>query len=204
VSSPSALGSTSLSRRAVLASVAVGLGGSLVACTTDEATGRGDVPQPASPEPPDPDLALAAEVRREEQDALDLIEATQQRHPDLTDALATAAEIHASHVALLADAADAGESAAPVVPGTSADGGGTGSPSPSGSPSAEATPRVPANRRRAVRQVVQQEQELATRGRQHAFQAQSGAFARVLASMAAAAAQQAVVLAEVAPGKETS
>jgi hypothetical protein len=54
---------------------------------------------------------------------------------------------------------------------------------------------VPGDRARALRQVVTAERDLALATKRHAFRAQSGAFARLLGSMAAAAAQQEAVLA---------
>jgi hypothetical protein len=55
---------------------------------------------------------------------------------------------------------------------------------------------VPASRRRALRAVGSAENELSAQQKQHAFAAQSGAFARLLASMAAAAAQLSAVLSD--------
>jgi type IV secretory pathway TrbL component len=63
-----------------------------------------------------------------------------------------------------------------------------------GSPSASPAAEVPTSRRRALRAVGAAENELSAQQKQHAFASQSGAFARLLASMAAAAAQQAAVL----------
>jgi len=81
----------------------------------------------------------------------------------------------------------ASPSAAP--PGSPA--GPSPSASPTGSPT---TPDVPRDPDRAVRRLARQEDKLSLFDRQQAFTARSGAFARLLASMAAAAAQQAVGL----------
>jgi hypothetical protein len=53
---------------------------------------------------------------------------------------------------------------------------------------------VPSDPARALRAIARREDELALVDKRSAFAAESGAFARVLASMAASAAQQAVVL----------
>lgn len=140
---------------------------------------------PATPEPPrtDPDVALAAAVLAAEQGLLDRIEATVETHPRLERVLAATREVHAAHVDLLADAAP-------------------DEPSPSSSPSASASPTeqakgkhsVPDDPARALRALARHEDDLSLADKRSAFAAESGSFARVLGSMAAAAAQQATVL----------
>ncbi|MGA9748785.1 MAG: hypothetical protein WBQ50_15105, partial [Nocardioides sp.] len=73
---------------------------------------------------------------------------------------------------------------------------------PSESPEDGPTPRgpVPRDRRRAVLDLAGHEDSLALVDKRSAFAAESGAFARVLASMGAAAAQQAAALRAAAPG----
>jgi hypothetical protein len=61
-------------------------------------------------------------------------------------------------------------------------------------------PRVPARAAVALAALAREEDRLSLLGRRSAFAAQSGAFARVLASMAAASAQQARTLADAAGG----
>jgi hypothetical protein len=70
----------------------------------------------------------------------------------------------------------------------------SGSPAPSPGATSSAVPRRP---RQALADLAAAEDALALLDKRSAFAAQSGAFARVLASMAAAAAQQAVLLTEV-------
>lgn len=140
---------------------------------------------PATPEPPrtDPDVALAATVLAAEQGLLDRIDATVSAHPRLERVLSGTREVHAAHVDLLAEAAP-------------------DEPSPSTSSSASATPddaakgklSVPDDPARALRALARHEDELSLADKRSAFASESGSFARVLGSMAAAAAQQAAVL----------
>ncbi len=145
-------------------------------------------------EPPvDPDVAVAAEVLSAERSVLALVQATTTRHPALAGRLAPVAAAHEAHTALLADAVP--EEALPAPSGSaSPSDSGTSSPGPDGS--GDGTADVPRNRARALRQVAAAEQSLATHTKQQAFKAESGAFARVLGSMAASAAQHAAVLAQ--------
>lgn len=170
------------------------------------------VEQPTVPAPRrrphgiDPDVALAATVLADEQRMVDLIDATVEEHPGLRESLAQAREVHVTHVELLNDAVPEGATAAvspaasPSVspdvtpspeesPDGSADGSANDSPGASSSP-------VPRRRRDALEELASAEDALALLDKRSAFAAQSGALARVLASMAAAAAQQAVLVAE--------
>ena len=164
-------------------------GAATVAGCTPRGIDRRRRPKPSgSPTPDeDPDVTLAATVLREEQRVLDVVLATLQRHPELAATLSGARTTHQAHVALLNDA----------VPREDRPSGDTSpeatSPSatPSGTPSATAVPR---KARAAVVAVAREEDRLSLLDRRSAFAAESGAFARVLGSMAAAAAQQAVAL----------
>jgi hypothetical protein len=98
--------------------------------------------------------------------------------------LAATRDVHAAHVDLLADAAPDGPSPSAAA-----------SPSDSPSPSADTGPgRVAQDPGRALRALARHEDELSLADKRSAFSAESGSFARVLGSMAAAAAQQATVL----------
>lgn len=161
---------------------ALGLG--TAACTPyrldeDQRAGRTAGPTPATEQRSDPDVALAAGVLVAEQSLLDRIDATVAKHPRLERTLAATREGHAAHVALLSDAVprDLRSLAA----------------SPAESPSEPIG--VPRDVERAVRVLARAEDDLGQANRTSAFTTRSGSFARVLASMAAAAAQQAVVLA---------
>ena len=143
----------------------------------------------------DPDVALAAAVLTDEQDMLDRVLATLRRHPRLEPLLAGARAAHQAHVDLLTDAVpDRVRSSSAPSPSD----GTSPSVSPSVAPSTGAPPRVPARVPAALSALAGQEDRLALLGRRSAFTAESGAFARVLASMAAAASQQSVTLAAAA------
>jgi hypothetical protein len=188
----------------VLAGVAAGGAGAVAAlagCTAGDDTRRGRRGRAADAAgsegtgqsaQQDPDVAVAAEALAAERRLLELISATSSRHPGLGSRLAAARAGHEAHVALLAKASpDPGSASAPPAPMDSAS---PSSSTPSGSPTASQDAQVPASRRRALRAVGSAENELSAQQKQHAFASQSGAFARLLASMAAAAAQQAAVL----------
>ena len=181
---------TRLSRRAVLGATAAVTAGALVGCTSDEDRPR-RVTEPAPVEPSvDPDVEVAAEALADQQAMLDLLAATRERHRGLGELLAPVVAAHEAHVAMLSDA----------VPDK-----GAASPSPSPEGTSRRSTRVPRNSRKAVENVVTAEQELTTTAKRHAFRAQSGAFARLLGSMAAASAQYATVLGSApSTGKEAS
>lgn len=180
-----------VSRRAGLAGLAATLGALAVGCTTD--AGGNGVPSPGpgagagaaepsgTPVGPDPDVALAETVRAAEADLLDRIDAVVTAYPGLRGALEPTRAAHEAHVALLAEASP--------------------SRSPSPSPSTTTAPyRAAGSRTEALTALARREARLALLDKQSAFTAESGAFARVLASMAAAAAQQAVRLRDLANG----
>jgi hypothetical protein len=141
-----------------------------------------------TPAPVDPDIALAAAVLVSEQEMLDRVLATARRHPRLAASVTGALAAHQAHVALLTRA----------VP----DGSPTPTPAPTPPLTRAARPaRVPASPRSALAALAGAEDRLSATGQRRAGVARSGAFARVLASMAAASAQQAVHLSTLsAPG----
>jgi hypothetical protein len=184
-----------MSRRGALAAAAGLAASAVVGCTPERQRRRGEEPpEPVEPEV-DPDVVVAAEALANQEQILELLGATSERHPGLAQRLAPAVAAHEAHAALLADAvppdveADLTTSPTPIP---------TTPPSPTSGPEAAPT-RVPRNRARAIDRVVAAERELATATKQHAFRARSGGFARLLGSMAAAAAQNEAVLASEPP-----
>ncbi|MDX6302941.1 MAG: hypothetical protein QOF53_4155 [Nocardioidaceae bacterium] len=168
-----------VSRRTALGGAVVAAG--LVAGCT--APGSDAPPRAAGPRREDPDVALLSAVLASEQRLLDRVVATLRRHPDLpatqSAALAGARTTHRAHVALLRAGAPS-DSPSPSV-------------SASASSTATATP-VPGRAAAALLALAGAEDDQSGSVRHAALAARSGAFARVLASMAAAAAQQAVHL----------
>lgn len=188
---------TTLSRRTALLGA---LGTTTLACSPYELQTqqrpRKVRPTPTTAEAPvvDPDVELATTVVAAERALLERIDATVRRHPRLERVLAAAREVHGVHVSLLEDAVPDGDRASDEEARTP---GPTSSPTepgatPTDEPSQQA--RVPRDRVRALRAVATAEDELALTAKQSSFAAESGAFARVLASMAAASAQQSAVL----------
>lgn len=143
----------------------------------------------------DPDVALAAAVLADEQALLDRVVATVERHPRLGPMLASARSAHQAHVDLLQEAVP---DDARVAASDASSPGVSSSVSPSVSPSPT---KVPVRAAVALRAVAAAEDRLALVGRRSSFAAESGAFARVLGSMAAAAAQQATIVAAAAVGR---
>jgi hypothetical protein len=145
----------------------------------------------------DPDVALAARVLTDEQALLDRVQATRHRHPQLAQLLAPVAASHGRHVTLLTAAVpkDARPSAA-ASPGAQS--------SPSASP-APATPRpavrVPRHVHDALAVLARHEDRLGLVDKRSAFAARSGSFARIVASMAAAAAQSAAHIRSSSPAR---
>jgi hypothetical protein len=112
---------------------------------------------------------------RAEQALVDRIEVTVHHHPTLRKELHDALAVHRAHVRLLSG----------TVQGGTVRGAG---------PHRSAGPSVPGTAGAAVAAVVRSERRLEAAHVATAVRAQSGDFARVLAGMAAAAAQQAAVL----------
>jgi len=176
----------------------------------------GSRPEPLPPvhEPTpgvDPDVVVASHTLAAEQAMLDRVGAVIARHPGLQPRLSTVAVVHQAHVQLLTRAVPGSASPSGTATGTASPSPtGTASPSSSGSaspttgpssaspgPDTTEVPRKPAD---AVRWLADHENALCLFDKQQAFTARSGAFARLLASMAAAAAQQAVLLGSPAHG----
>ena len=211
-------GGTVLDRRHALGVLGAGLAATMLSgCTL------GGRPEPLPPvrEPTpgvDPDVVVAGDMLAAEREMLDAVNATMARHEGLRPLLTPVAAVHQAHVTLLTRAVPgsapspsagpsslASPSAAPpgspagpspgpspaTSPATSPAASPAASPSGSASPSASGVPPDPD---RAVRRLARHEDRLSLFDRQQAFTARSGAFARLLASMAAAAAQQAVGL----------
>lgn len=188
-----------MSRRAALAGLAAGAAGALVGCTP-RGVRLDEDPEPVEPEV-DPDVVIATEALTAQQSMIALVSATQARHRRLAVRLAPLLATHRAHADLLSDAvpeppATTPSAASPASPGSRPT---TGGPASSGSTGVDATApapvRVPRDPARAIGALAQAERELVVATKQHAFKAQSGSFARVLGSMAAAAAQHAAVLA---------
>jgi hypothetical protein len=181
-----------LSRRRALAAA---LGGSvaplaaLAGCTPNSANAPERRTERQGRPERDPDVALAATVLADERGLLGQVQATLDRFPGLAPLLGPARDAHQAHVDLL-------ESAAP-------DDAAAASPAdPSLDPSLGVPPQTPPDvplqvpqvRHRAMLALSRAESQLALVDRRSAFAAESGAFARVLASMAASAEQHATLL----------
>ena len=157
--------------------MAVGLGGCGSGTDTSPAGTADPTPTATTSAPPtpaaDPDAELVRRAREGEsqlrRDAL----RTSQRHPALRSALRRAAQVHAEHTDLLRDSLDVA-GADPV------------------------TRRVPPDPRAAARGLARRGRALAEEHARAALDSRSGPLARVLAGMAAAADQQAVVLEDLA------
>jgi hypothetical protein len=187
---------TTVTRRSALVAAAGSLVG-VVACSPNASNAparrRARANRPAEPQV-DPDVLLAATVLADEQRLLELVDATLARFPRLTDVLTPTRDAHAAHVALLEEAAP--DEPLPSASPTEA----PSTPSTTSTPGSEADgeTQVPRDRRRALREVARSEDDLALVDKRSAFAAESGAFARVLASMAASAAQQATLIRQAA------
>lgn len=186
---------SALTRRTAIGGAAAVGAAVVTGCTPsgiDRRSRKSAVAAPSTPDT-DPDVALAATVLADEQAMLDRIAATVARHPGLDGRLAAARAAHQAHVDLLTKAVP---KEARVSPSASPSQDAAPSVSPSVPPSPTAAPAVPARPPRALAVLADQEDRLSLVGRRSAFAAQSGAFARVLASMSASAAQHAVALAD--------
>jgi hypothetical protein len=119
-------------------------------------------------------VRLAVRALAAEQHQVALLDAVSRGFPALAGRLRGSRVVHERHVAVLTDAA----------------------PDPTSPPSAQPSRpvQVPGSQRAAVLAVVHAEDMLTDRHRAGAVAAASGRFARVLAGMAAASAQQAAVL----------
>lgn len=179
---PPSLPPTDPSRRALLAGLALGAGAVATGCTIGDgqsgATSREPGGRPSGSGEPasvDPDVTLAAEALSGQRAVLEALEATLAQHRALRGTVTGAFAVHQAHVRLLAKAAPEPEAG------------------PTARPGASDRYRVPKGIEAAARRLVAVEQKLSTTAEQQSSRAESGAFARLLASMAAAAAQQAVL-----------
>lgn len=164
-----------LSRRALLAGAPAALAVLVTAgCDSDTGVSLPSIPGLAPEQQDNPDLPRVQDALAGEEAVLAAVQQVQRRQRTLRKALAATAAVHQSHVDLLRSAA---EDAA--------------SPSPSPSPPVARVPRDPAA---AVAALVRLERKLAADHVDTAMGSRSGVLARVVASMSAAAAQQAVVV----------
>lgn len=170
-----------LTRRAALSALVVSFSPAAVACTAGSPRRR-ENQVPAEPEV-DPDVVLAAEALLQQQTMIELLSASRERHPRLARQLGPLLTAHDAHASLLAEA----------VPDE-----GSG-PSPSATPGGDRRTRVARNPARAVADLARAEWALVAATKRHAFRARSGSFARVLASVAASAAQNATLLESTPP-----
>lgn len=177
-------------RRALLAGAAAALlGGAVSACdldagdpSGDSAAGGSDAPA-ATPPPgapvPDTDAALLGATVQDLDTAAALVGATSLAHPVLAPVLAPLATTHTRHREVLLGATGSSE----AQPGT---------------------PAVPRVRRRAAAALADVRRAEAARARRlsdAALDAQSGAFARLLAVLGASTAQHLAVLPDRPPGE---
>jgi hypothetical protein len=166
-----------LSRRALGAAA---LAASALAVSGCDDETRLDLPAiPGLSQREEPDTGRVAEALAAERAMVDRLVQVQRRHPALRRALQAAVETHQAHVELLDG----------VVPDTGADTGGD-----SGTSDA-----VAADPARAIGALVRLERALSEAHVTTAMRSRSGVLARVVATMSAAAGQQAVVLADLAP-----
>ena len=154
---------------------------SLAGCT-GSGTHRSPRQSRRSPEAKaDPDVALAGRALARERAMLQQVSATVHAHPGLAGVLAGTRATHRAHVRLLAHAVPDKQASPSPTPTT---------PSPTPTAGGGHRPAVPHRPGEALAALARQEARLAQFGRESAQTARSGAFARVLASAAAAAAQQ--------------
>lgn len=181
-----------ISRRAALTLAVVAPAAVLAGCRR-----RHHVGGPVKPQQVDPDVVLAAKVLDAESTVLALVGSVVEKHPGLGRSLAEVERAHRAHIRLLAHALPATPSSSPSPSGgaSATKPRGVSSEAPSSAPV-----KVPRHRRQALRVLAAAEDSLAASDRQAAFAALSGHYARVLASMAASAAQQAAVVRAEMPG----
>jgi hypothetical protein len=141
-------------------------------CTSSDDSNPSTTRTPAPRHSPgtDPDVKIAATVLERERALLERVAATARKHPRLAPELASARAAHRAHVALLTKA----------VPNDT----------PVRKPAPGSAHRVPGRPGPALSALAAAETRLSGIGARSSLAARSGPFARVLASMAAAAAQQ--------------
>jgi hypothetical protein len=158
-----------VSRRSLITGAAGVAALVLTGCSAGDSTSPEEAPQP--PAELAPDVAVATRALAEIRAVSAAVGSTVRRHPATRSALAPLGQMHAAHEASLADA----------VPDRA---------------STTATPApyvVPRRREVALRAVTTREQRLHATLDALALRAQSGDFARLLASMGAAIGQQLAV-----------
>lgn len=165
------LGRRALGRGAVLASA------SLVTAGCDNAGPLALPGRPDTEAETGPDHARVLAGLRDEQAVLERVQQVRRRHPELRGTLRPTAAVHQAHVELLLRGVE--ETGADVATGR-----GPG--------------RVPADPANALADLVRLERRLAENHVGTAMRTRSGVLARAIASMSAAAAQQAVLLAPIA------
>jgi hypothetical protein len=161
-----------LSRRTAVGGVAAAAVALVTGCTSsdDSKPSATRTPSPSHSPGTDPDVKIAAAVLERERALLDRVAATARKHPRLAPELASARAAHRAHVALLTKA----------VPNDT----------PVRTPAPGAARRVPSRPGPALSALAAAETRLGDAGARSSLAARSGPFARVLASMAAAASQQ--------------
>jgi hypothetical protein len=162
-----------LGRREVTLAGVAGVSLLVTGCTVEHGTARTDR---AAPRPENPDQGLVAAALGEEHALVERVRRTRRRHRTLRGHLGEVLRVHEAHVRLLAGTV----------------------PSPGTTPARE--PSVPGTPAAALAALVEAEETLRHAHVAGALRADSGPFARVLAGMAAAAAQQGVVLGELDSG----
>jgi hypothetical protein len=165
---------------------------------------QGPVGRPTLHNAPDlpPDVTLAAIALSEEQHLLDVVLATEHRHRSLRHALAAAKSAHEQHVQILTDAVPASvrpKAMASARASASASASKSSKKSSKGSakkakPAQPHAVHVPHQEDAALAAVARHEDQLAVSTKRNAFAAESGTFARLLASMAGSAAQHAAAI----------
>ncbi|KRF36377.1 hypothetical protein ASG94_02640 [Nocardioides sp. Soil805] len=142
--------------------------GLLAGCTLDPPSAEPAAGAPEDPEP-DADVLLLGTVLAALDDTVALVTATLARHPRLAGDLQPLVDVHAAHRAVLDEAADVEQDTTDV-------------------------PTVPGRQELALDRVRRAETRLAGALRAATGTAQSGDFARALASMAASVTQHLSVL----------
>jgi hypothetical protein len=168
-----------LSRRTAIGGFVAATVALITGCTSSGGSGSAATRTPAPRRSPstDPDVLVAATVLGHEQAMLERVTATARRHPRLARTLVGTRDVHRAHVALLTKAVP---DKTPVH-----------SPPPARGP-------VPPRPAHALAALSAAESRLSGSTAHSSLVARSGPFARVLASMAAAASQQSARLAAAA------
>ncbi len=155
-----------LTRRTVLAGAVGGVVGlSVTACSDDDSP---DAPRATSPGGLTPDVAVATTALAEIRATREAVSATMKKYPVTRSVVGSLVPLHQAHEATLVDAV----------------------PDRASSTSVPAPYAVPRNREKAVAALAAREQRLHDNLGRLALKAESGQFARLLASMGAALTQR--------------